>query len=120
MEVTASSNKTKSNKKHINNAGEFLASARVASTIVEHQRSEITYSQGDPVSSLIFRKNGDHRHCYRSIRNRVLFFCFVLVRDMEPTEVVPRIAQPLAFIVFLPQSGLDISLSNIYRCRAII
>jgi hypothetical protein len=50
----------------------------------------------------------------------IMYEVFVLVLDKEPTEVVPRIAQPLALIVLLPQSSLDISLSYINRCRAVI
>jgi CRP/FNR family cyclic AMP-dependent transcriptional regulator len=58
MRAIISSSKAKSNKKHIFNAGAYLASGCVASKIVEYQRSGKTYSQGDPATSVMYIRKG--------------------------------------------------------------
>jgi CRP-like cAMP-binding protein len=58
MEAIASSSKTKSNKKHIFNAQLYLASVGVARKVVEYQRSERTYSQGDPATHVLYIQKG--------------------------------------------------------------
>jgi len=58
MEAIVRSSKTKSNKKHIFNAGVYLASGRVASKIVDYQRSGKSYSQGDPATSVMYIQKG--------------------------------------------------------------
>ncbi len=58
MEAIESSSKTKSNKKHIFNAQLYLASGGVARTVVEFQRSEKAYSQGDPATDVLYVQKG--------------------------------------------------------------
>src|ERR1700722_8262165 len=58
MRAIINSSKAKSNKKHILNAGAYLASGCVASKIVEYQRSGKTYSQGEPASSVMYIRKG--------------------------------------------------------------
>jgi CRP/FNR family transcriptional regulator, cyclic AMP receptor protein len=59
MGAIASSSKTKSNKKHIFNAQEYLASGGVARKVVEYRRSEAAYSQGDPATDVMYLQKGD-------------------------------------------------------------
>jgi CRP/FNR family transcriptional regulator, cyclic AMP receptor protein len=59
MEAIASSNKTKSTKKHIFNAQAYLASGGVARKVVEYRRSEAAYSQGDPATDVMYLQKGD-------------------------------------------------------------
>src|ERR1700676_4537211 len=61
MEATASSSKTKSNKKHIFNAKAYLASVGVARKVVEYRRSEKAYSQGDPATDVMYIQKGGIR-----------------------------------------------------------
>src|ERR1700676_5560033 len=58
MAATASSSKTKSNKRHIFNARAYLASVGVARKVVEYRRSEKVYSQGDPSTSVMYVQKG--------------------------------------------------------------
>ena len=58
MEAIASSSKTKSNKKHIFNVQLYLASVGVARKVVEYQRSEKAYSQGDPATDVLYIQKG--------------------------------------------------------------
>ena len=58
MEAIASSSKTKPNKKHIFNAQTYLASSGVARTVLEFQRSEKAYSQGDPATNVLYIQKG--------------------------------------------------------------
>jgi CRP/FNR family transcriptional regulator, cyclic AMP receptor protein len=59
MEAIASSSKTKSNKKHIFNAQEYLASVGIARKVVEYRRSEKAYSQGDPATDVMYIQKGE-------------------------------------------------------------
>lgn len=58
MEATASSSKTKSNKKHMFNAQAFLDSAGVVRKVVEYRGSEKAYTQGDPATSVMYIQSG--------------------------------------------------------------
>jgi CRP/FNR family cyclic AMP-dependent transcriptional regulator len=58
MKATASSSKSKSNKKHAFNAHAFLDSARVAREPVEFRGSEKVYSQGDPATKVMYIHKG--------------------------------------------------------------
>jgi CRP/FNR family transcriptional regulator, cyclic AMP receptor protein len=58
MEATASSSRTKSNKKHIFNARAYLASVGVARKVVKYRRAENAYSQGDPSTSVMYVQKG--------------------------------------------------------------
>jgi CRP/FNR family cyclic AMP-dependent transcriptional regulator len=58
MEATASSNKSKSSKKHTFNAQTFLDSAGVARKPVEYGGSEKVYSQGDPAAKVMYIQKG--------------------------------------------------------------
>ena len=59
MEAIASSSKTKSNKKHVFNAQEYLASVGSARKVVEYRRSEKAYSQGDPATDVMYIQKGE-------------------------------------------------------------
>ena len=59
MEANASSNKTKSTKKHIFNAQEYLASVGVGRKVVEYPGSEKAYSQGDPGTDVMYIQKGE-------------------------------------------------------------
>jgi CRP/FNR family cyclic AMP-dependent transcriptional regulator len=58
MKATASSSKTKSNRKHTFRALAFLDSAGVAREPVEYRRSEKVYSQGDPATKVLYIQEG--------------------------------------------------------------
>jgi len=58
MEAITSSSKIKSNKRHIFNAQLYLASVGVARKVVEYQRSEKAYSQGDPAATVLYIQRG--------------------------------------------------------------
>jgi CRP/FNR family cyclic AMP-dependent transcriptional regulator len=58
MEAIASSSKAASKKKHIFNAQEYLASCGVSRRVVEFQRSEKVYSQGDPATHVLYIQRG--------------------------------------------------------------
>src|SRR5450631_2293128 len=58
MEAITSSSKTTTKKKHIFNAQKYLASVGVARKVVEYQRSEKAYSQGDPATSVLYIQRG--------------------------------------------------------------
>ena len=58
MEAITSSSKIKSNKRHIFNAQLYLASVGVARKVVEYQRSEKAYSQGDPATTVLYIQRG--------------------------------------------------------------
>jgi CRP/FNR family cyclic AMP-dependent transcriptional regulator len=58
MEAIASSSKTTSHKKHIFNAQVYLASGGTARKVVEYQRSEKAYSQGDPATTVLYIQRG--------------------------------------------------------------
>jgi CRP/FNR family transcriptional regulator, cyclic AMP receptor protein len=58
MEAITSSSKKKSNKRHIFNAQLYLASVGVARRVVEYQRSEKAYSQGDPATDVLYVQKG--------------------------------------------------------------
>jgi len=58
MDVIASSNNTKSNKKDIFNAQLYLASVGVARKVVEYRRSEKAYAQGDPATDVMYVQKG--------------------------------------------------------------
>jgi CRP-like cAMP-binding protein len=58
MEAIASSSKTQPNKKHTFNVQLYLASAGVARKVVEYQRSEKAYSQGDPATNVLYIQKG--------------------------------------------------------------
>src|SRR6202051_4600045 len=58
MEAIASSSKTTINIKHIFNLGAYLASGGVARKVVEYQRSEKTFSQGDPATDVLYIQKG--------------------------------------------------------------
>jgi len=59
MEAIASSNKTKSTKKHIFNAQAYLASVGVGRKVVEYPGSEKAYSQGDPGTDVMYIQKGE-------------------------------------------------------------
>jgi len=58
MEAIASSSNVASKKKHIFNAQEYLASCGVSRKVVEFQRSEKVYSQGDPATHVFYIQKG--------------------------------------------------------------
>jgi len=58
MEAIASSSKTQPNKKHTFNVQLYLGSAGVARKVVEYQRSEKAYSQGDPATNVLYIQKG--------------------------------------------------------------
>jgi CRP/FNR family transcriptional regulator, cyclic AMP receptor protein len=58
MEAITSSSKIKSNKMHIFNAQLYLASVGVARKVVEYQRSEKAYSQGDLATTVLYIQRG--------------------------------------------------------------
>src|SRR6202521_5556312 len=58
MEAITSSSKIKSNKRHSFNAQLYLASVGVARKVVEYQRSEKAYSQGDPATTVLYIQRG--------------------------------------------------------------
>ena len=58
MKATASSSKSKSNRKHTFRALAFLDSAGVAREPVEYRRSEKVYSQGDPATKVLYIQEG--------------------------------------------------------------
>ena len=58
MEATASSCRSKFNKKHTFNAQGFLHSAGVARRVVEYRSSLKIYSQGDPATSVMYVQIG--------------------------------------------------------------
>jgi CRP/FNR family transcriptional regulator, cyclic AMP receptor protein len=59
MEAITSSSKIKSSKKHNFNAQLYLASVGVARKVVEYQRSEKAYSQGDPATNVLYIQKGE-------------------------------------------------------------
>jgi CRP/FNR family transcriptional regulator, cyclic AMP receptor protein len=59
MEAIKSSSKAKSNKKHMFNAQSYLASVGVARKVVEYQRSEKAFSQGDPARDVMYILKGE-------------------------------------------------------------
>jgi CRP/FNR family transcriptional regulator, cyclic AMP receptor protein len=59
MEAIRSSSWAKSNKNHIFNAQEYLASVGVARKVVEYRRSEKVYSQGDPATHVMYIQKGE-------------------------------------------------------------
>src|SRR6202521_4012598 len=61
MEAITSSSKTTTKKKHIFNAQLYLASVGVARKVVEYQRSEKAYSQGDPATTVLYIQRGSVR-----------------------------------------------------------
>src|SRR6202051_5380631 len=58
MEAITSSSKIKSNKRHIFNAQLYLASVGVARKVVEYQRSEKIYSQGESTKDVLYIQKG--------------------------------------------------------------
>ena len=58
MEAIASSSKTTIDRKHIFNPGAYLASGGVARKVVEYQRSEKAFSQGDPATDVLYIQKG--------------------------------------------------------------
>jgi CRP/FNR family cyclic AMP-dependent transcriptional regulator len=58
MEAIASLSRTKPHKTNMFNAQLYLASVGVARKVVEYQRSEKAYSQGDPASDVLFVQKG--------------------------------------------------------------
>jgi CRP/FNR family cyclic AMP-dependent transcriptional regulator len=58
MEAIVGSSKTRINRKHIFNSRAYLASGGVARKVVEYQRSEKAYSQGDPAKSVMYIQKG--------------------------------------------------------------
>jgi len=58
MESIGTSSKTKSNKKHIFNAQLYLASVGLARSVVEYERLENAYSQGDPATTVLYIRRG--------------------------------------------------------------
>jgi CRP/FNR family transcriptional regulator, cyclic AMP receptor protein len=61
MEAITSSSKTTTKKKDIFNAQLYLASVGVAKKVVEYQRSEKAYSQGDPATTVLYIQRGSVR-----------------------------------------------------------
>ena len=59
MEAIASSGKTRSNRKHIFNTQEYLASVGIARKVVEYRRSEKAYLQGDPATEVMYIQKGE-------------------------------------------------------------
>jgi len=58
MEATTSSRKTNSYKKRTFDARLYLASVGVGRKVVEYQRSEKAYSQGEPATNILYIRNG--------------------------------------------------------------
>jgi CRP/FNR family cyclic AMP-dependent transcriptional regulator len=58
MEGISSSSKSKPNKMHNFNVQLYLASAGAARKVVEYQRSEKAYSQGDPATDVLYIQKG--------------------------------------------------------------
>jgi CRP/FNR family cyclic AMP-dependent transcriptional regulator len=58
MEAITSSSKPKSYKKHIFNVRMYLASVGLARKVVEYQRSEKAYCQGDPATDVLYVQKG--------------------------------------------------------------
>jgi CRP/FNR family cyclic AMP-dependent transcriptional regulator len=58
MEAIANSSKITTKKKQIFNAQAYLASVGVARKVVEYQKSEKAYSQGDPASTVLYIQRG--------------------------------------------------------------
>ncbi len=58
MEAIASLSRTKPYKTHMFNAQLYLASVGAPRKVVEYQRSEKAYSQGDPASDVLFVQKG--------------------------------------------------------------
>jgi CRP/FNR family cyclic AMP-dependent transcriptional regulator len=58
MEAIASFSKPKSFKKHIFNVRMYLASVGLARKVVDYQRSEKAYSQGDPATTVLYIQRG--------------------------------------------------------------
>jgi CRP/FNR family cyclic AMP-dependent transcriptional regulator len=58
MKAITSFSKTKSHKNHTFNPGSYLASIGVTSKVVELQRPEKAYSQGDPAASVMYIQEG--------------------------------------------------------------
>jgi CRP/FNR family cyclic AMP-dependent transcriptional regulator len=58
MESIASSSKTKSGKKQSFNAQLYLASVGMARSVVEYQRAENAYAQGDPATTVFYIQRG--------------------------------------------------------------
>jgi CRP/FNR family cyclic AMP-dependent transcriptional regulator len=58
MEAITSSRKTNSCKKRIFDARLYLASAGVGRKVVEYQRSEKAYSQGEPATNILYIRKG--------------------------------------------------------------
>jgi CRP/FNR family cyclic AMP-dependent transcriptional regulator len=58
MEAIESSSKTTTKKKHMFNAQAYLASCGVARKVVEYQKSEKAYSQGDPATNAMYIQRG--------------------------------------------------------------
>jgi CRP-like cAMP-binding protein len=58
MEAIENSSKTTTKKKQIFNAQAYLASVGVARKVVEYQRSEKAYSQGDPATTVLYIQRG--------------------------------------------------------------
>jgi CRP-like cAMP-binding protein len=58
MESIASSSKTQSNKKQVFNAQQYLGSVGLARRVVEYEKSENAYSQGDPATTVLYIRRG--------------------------------------------------------------
>jgi CRP/FNR family transcriptional regulator, cyclic AMP receptor protein len=58
MESITSSSKTKTSRKHIFNAHLYLASVGIARSVVEYQRSENAFAQGDPATTVFYVQRG--------------------------------------------------------------
>jgi CRP/FNR family transcriptional regulator, cyclic AMP receptor protein len=58
MEAIANSSKTTPQKKQIFNVQAYLASVGVARIVVEYQKSEKAYSQGDPATTVLYIQRG--------------------------------------------------------------
>jgi CRP/FNR family cyclic AMP-dependent transcriptional regulator len=58
MKAIASSSETTSKKKHIFNAQTYLSSRGIAREVIEYQKSEKAYSQGDPATNVLYIQKG--------------------------------------------------------------
>src|ERR1700693_141841 len=58
MEAITISSKTTTKKRHIFNAQLYLASVGIGRKVVEYQRSEKAYSQGDPATDVLYVQKG--------------------------------------------------------------
>jgi CRP-like cAMP-binding protein len=58
MEAIANSSKTTTKKKQIFNVQTYLASGGVARKVVEYQKSEKAFSQGDPATDVLYIQKG--------------------------------------------------------------